>query len=49
MATSRASRSGTWRASAETLLPLLAEDEDAGGGASAQEALGAFAPRFEAA
>jgi uncharacterized protein YdiU (UPF0061 family) len=33
---------------AETLLPLLAEDEDTAL-ATAREALGAFAPRFEAA
>ena len=33
---------------AETLLPLLSEDEDQAV-AEAQEALGAFAPRFEAA
>ena len=45
-ATSRASPNGTSTRLAETLLPLLAEDQDAGL-AEAQEALGAFAARFE--
>ncbi len=43
-------RIATWNLArlAETLLPLLAEDKDAAV-ASAQEALAAFAPRFETA
>ena len=47
MATSRASRNGTWRGFAETLLPLLAT-RPSRRWRVAKEALAAFAPRFEA-